>query len=149
MHKSTDLILVLYPFFFPNCWCWSNWNIQVGQDKQRRRRIKNDSCCLIKSWVIRCQHFVMGSSNSSLEEWNLNRKTSELSEFFVFHVLSLSKVKFYFTFVIHNVLGPVSNFIKLSNRCVFLGNVCMYLCKRISRSTLFYWLMFTFLNLDS
>lgn len=30
---------------------------------------------------------------------------------------------FYFTFVIRNVLDSVSNFIKLSNLCVFLGNV--------------------------
>lgn len=92
----------------------------VGQDKQRRRKIQNDSCCVIKSLVIRRQHFVTGSSNSrNLEEWNLT-KISKFSEFFfcVFSRCCLCLFEFYFNFVIHNVLGSVTSFLKLSNLCV-------------------------------
>lgn len=34
--------------------------------------------------------------------------------------------EFYFNFVMHNVLGSVSNFLKLSNLYVLLGNACIY-----------------------
>ena len=82
--KICRLCFSPFPLSFPVYWCWGN---EIVKNWARQTKEKNPGWLIhvgvINSLVIRSQHFVMGSYNLSLEEWNLNRLVNGPSSLYV------------------------------------------------------------------